>query len=512
MEIDESVTIGDITINNQNVFNLDDPREDNFVYRTANWVHITTRENVIKQRMLVHSGDPYSLRLVRETERLVRAPDYIYDDFICVRSIDDTRVDLDLVTRDVWTLRPGISAGRSGGANSGSVVVEERNLLGTGVAIGLGYTSNVDRSSTLLTLNDKNILNSWIAGDLLVASSSDGSTLGVTLAQPFYSLDSKHAWQIQYLDDERNEFIYDRGEIANEFKQEQSFRRGAFGWSKGLRHNWVRRFSVGVVQDFNEFSPVEDSDQSTLIPEDRDFQYPFIGFEFLQDRYEMARDRDQIGRTEDFYLGTGFSGTLGFLSEALGSDRDGLILQSDWTKSFSSSDKVRWLADGNLSGRWESGGVGLANALVGARVRYYNRQSSRRLLYISLDGSAGQDLDLDNLLELGGDSGLRGYPLRYQTGEKMALLTIEQRFYTSWYPFRLFYVGAAAFFDAGRTWGANPVGAKNLGLLKDVGVGLRFASSRSSTGTMIHVDLAVPLDGDSNISSLQINVNAKKGF
>lgn len=511
VEIDSSVTIGEVTIDNQNVFDLEDPKENNFIFRTANKLHVPTREYVIRQRMLVQPGDPFSLRLVRETERLARAPDYIYDDYVCVWKLEDGRVDLNLVTRDVWTLRPGFSLGRSGGANSGSVIVEEGNLFGTGIAVSAGYASNVDRDTTLFTVSDQNILNTWIAGDLLVANSSDGSTLGLSLAQPFYSLDSKNAWQLQYLDDERTEFIYDRGDVVDEFERDQSYRRAAYGWSKGLKDDWTRRFSAGVVRDFKEFSPVDGSDQSTLIPEDREFQYPFVGFELQQDRFVMVRNRDQIGRTEDFYLGTGVSATLGFLHESLGSDRNGLILQSGWTHGLTSNDETHWLADGNLSGRWESG-EGFVNTLVGAGLRYYHQQSANRLLYVSLRGTLGQDLDLDNLLELGGDSGLRGYPLRYQTGDKRALLTVEQRFFTSWYPFRLFYVGAAAFFDAGRTWGNNPLGAQNLGLLKDVGIGLRLAGSRSSEGSMIHIDFAMPLDGDSGISSYQINITAKQGF
>jgi len=505
------MTIGEIRIDNQNIFDLGDPEENNFLFRTANKLHIKTRENVIRQRMLIHPGDPFSLRLARETERLVRSPDYIYDDHFCVRKIEDGHVDLNLVTRDVWTLRPGISLSRAGGANSGGILVEERNLFGTGIAIGGGYASNIDRSTALLTLDDPNILDTWISGHVLVGNSSDGGQVGLSLAQPFYSIDTKHAWQLQYLDDQRHDFIYDRGEVVDEYQQNQSYQRAAYGWSKGLEQGWVRRYTAGFERDVNEFAPVEGSDISTLIPEDRHFQYPFVGIDLLQDRYEMAHNQDHIGRTEDFYDGSRFSLSLGLLSEALGSDRDGLILNSDWTHNLSPSDRSRWQIGGSLSGRYQSND-GIANALVGARLRYYHRQSPARLLYVSIGGALGYDLDLDNLLELGGDSGLRGYPQRYQTGNGRALLTVEQRYFTSWYPFRLFYVGAAAFFDAGRTWGNNPDGDPSLGLLKDVGIGLRLASSRSSTGTMIHIDLAMPLDGDSSIANLQLNFDAKKSF
>ena len=38
----------------------------------------------------------------------------------------------------------------------------------------------------------------------------------------------------------------------------------------------------------------------------------------------------------------------------------------------------------------------------------------------------------------------------------MRMFTLEERFYTKWQPLKLFNVGAAVFFDAGRTWGTDP--------------------------------------------------------
>ena len=68
-------------------------------------------------------------------------------------------------------------------------------------------------------------------------------------------------------------------------------------------------------------------------------------------------------------------------------------------------------------------------------------------MYASLSGLYGYNLDVDNLVQLGGDTGLRGYPLRYQGGDKRALLTVEQRCFTDWYPFRLFRVGGAVSYN-----------------------------------------------------------------
>jgi hemolysin activation/secretion protein len=102
----------------------------------------------------------------------------------------------------------------------------------------------------------------------------------------------------------------------------------------------------------------------------------------------------------------------------------------------------------SLSGRLEGGS--LRDGVLSAEARYYLRTSSRFKFFATVNGTTTSNLDPENQLLLGGDTGLRGYPLRYQAGTSMALLTLR-RYYTDWYPFRLFHVAAAAFFDMGRT-------------------------------------------------------------
>jgi hemolysin activation/secretion protein len=129
-----------------------------------------------------------------------------------------------------------------------------------------------------------------------------------------------------------------------------------------------------------------------------------------------------------------------------------------------------------------------------------------------VSGTVTEQLDEDQQLTLGGDTGLRGYPFAYQAGTAKALLTLEQRYYTKWYPFRLFHVAGAVFADTGRTWGTDVTGATSLGLLSDVGIGLRLGTSRSAFGNVLHIDLAFPLDGDKDIDSVQLVVETKARF
>jgi hemolysin activation/secretion protein len=135
-----------------------------------------------------------------------------------------------------------------------------------------------------------------------------------------------------------------------------------------------------------------------------------------------------------------------------------------------------------------------------------------RVFFASVCGTLTSHRDPEEQLLLGGDNGLRGYPLRYQAGDASALVTLEQRFYTDWQPLKLFNVGAAVFFDAGRTWGRDEFAPAPAGWLKDVGIGLRLGSARSGLGNVLHIDLAFPLDGDSDIDSMQLLIETRKSF
>ena len=75
-----------------------------------------------------------------------------------------------------------------------------------------------------------------------------------------------------------------------------------------------------------------------------------------------------------------------------------------------------------------------------------------------------------------------------------------------------FRVGGAGFFDVGRVYGSKPEGCDELGVLRDVGIGLRLANTRSGMGRVIHIDLAHPLDGGADISKLQLLLSTEQSF
>jgi hemolysin activation/secretion protein len=152
------------------------------------------------------------------------------------------------------------------------------------------------------------------------------------------------------------------------------------------------------------------------------------------------------------------------------------------------------------------------DGLVDVSARYYHRNSDARLFFVSVTGAAAANLDPDHQLLLGGDNGLRGYPLRYALGDKSVLLTLEERFYVRREFFHLLRIGGAVFADVGKAWSEAPIPAAHLGVLKDVGVGLRFGQTRSAHAAVVRVDVAVPFDAMGSGLHPQILVTTGETF
>lgn len=506
----DGAIIGEVTLEKSNVFDLTNPDENKWLYRMANRFHIVTRDKVIRKQLLFKNGDRYSSRVVDESERILRQNDYLFDAGIEPVRYENGVVDLKVKTRDVWSLLPDIDFSRSGGENKTKIGIQDDNFLGRGLEIKMSHSKDVDRDSDRLEIEDRHLGRSWVSARLNIEDNSDGGLKLLSAARPFYALDTRWSAGGTAFQDERRTVLYSLGDEAAEFQHARDFYTAFGGWSRGLRGKWVRRWTAGFTYDDNEFTTARDPTLPAAIPDDRRLAYPFIGIELLEDDFEVVRNRDQIGRTEDFYMGTRLFASLGWADESYGADRDALIFTARARRGFGSLDKNALVLSALAYGRVESGDA--RNAVLETSARYYRKQSEKRVFFATLNATKGHALDLDNPVQIGGDTGLRGYPLRYQSGDSKMLLSLEERYFWDWYPFRIVRVGGAIFVDTGKAWGTNPVGEENLGWLTNVGFGLRLAPTRFATSKIVHLDVAFPLDGDDSIDSVQFLLEAKRTF
>jgi hypothetical protein len=503
--------IGKIDIDPRNIFEESDPRENKGLYRLADRLHVRTKPSTIRAQLLFRSGDRYSAERLAETERNLRKLVFIYDAKVFPVRYADGKVDVMVITRDVWTLSPSISFGRSGGTNSTSYSLQEENFLGWGKDLEIGRQSNVDRTSNIAEYSDPSVLGSRWTGALAYVDSSDGNQRIAQLSRPFYALDTQWSATLSGQTYDRTVSRYFLGNIVDQFNNDEKTYLIEGGVSTGLVDGWSRRLKFGMYYDRNDFLPTP---ATTLpakpLPPDRTLSYPFVGFDIIQDRYGKAGDENLIGKTEDLYYGTEVTGEVGYSDAAFGANHDALMVKSAVVHGLEWPHEQQLFLNWDLSSRLESDHA--RNLISDAAVRYYWRWRPDWLLYGSLSGTVTHLLDPDVQLLLGGDNGLRGYPLRYEAGTSRGLLTVEQRVFTDWYPFRLIRVGAAAFADVGRTWGSGVVGNSDLGLLSDVGLGLRLGNARSGLGNVLHLDIALPLKEVPGNHKIQLLVQTMQSF
>lgn len=134
--------------------------------------------------------------------------------------------------------------------------------------------------------------------------------------------------------------------------------------------------------------------------------------------------------------------------------------------------------------------------------------ASRASWHLSGELHSADNLQHGEQLLLGGDNGLRGYPTGYRSGEHSALLSAERRYYFKQNLFGVAKLGAAAFIDAGTTWGSQ----QKAEWYGDAGIGLRIIPTRSSSGKIIHVDVAVPFSAKGKVDNYQVLVGTGLEF
>jgi hypothetical protein len=515
---------GQITTVTEDVFDTSDPLEDKLLFRWANVLHIQTRAGVIARALAIKTGDPITVQAVEETERLLRSNRYLYDVQLRVVAVQGDVADVQVSTRDTWSIDAGASVGRAGGASSSGVTLKDQNFLGTGMLVALGRSKTVDRTGTELQVAGDRVFGTELTVNLSMANNSDGKRSAASVSRPFSALDSRWAAGVSAMQDDRIDAVYRAGKVVSQYRQLQDQADVFVGWSAGLQDGWAQRYTVGLQQRSSRRSAepglLAPPQLAQLGPGNSQREQrvaPYLRYSLLQDRYSREQNRNVMGRPEFVALGLAATLELGWASKSLGSTDDVAVYSFSVSQGLEPAPGHTALLAATAAGELGAASTPARDRL-GVQLQYHWRQSPRWLFYAFASADTQHDPDPATTLQLGGDSGLRGYPLRYQSGSRRVLLTLEERHYSDLYLWRLFRVGSAVFFDAGRAWGSNPSVSlgptphPNPGWQANAGAGLRIVSTRSAFSNVLHIDLAFPLAAAAGIKKTQLLVKTKASF
>ena len=499
--------IRNIAVNRLPIFDEANEKENKAAFRWINRMHIPTRQKVILDQLLFEKGSEVNSQMLSENERLLRQQKYAADSKIRVLNKCGEEVDVEVVTREVWTLVPGFSFHSSGGDNSIDIGVRDSNAFGTGQRASAFYSSDTNRNSYKLSFENPNIGSTHRVVKVQAEKSTDGFHYHTDYALPFFSLDSREAWSFSF--DSTKEILtqYQFGKKTTEVQRDKDYFEISKGFSAGLVDGNTTRITYGLREEKYAYANGDRLPSPNALPQDLNLVYPFFEYESIEDNYAVAYNISQIYRTEDISLGRQFNFSAGY--DPVGDKR--LILQGNASDTIVAQRKMLLQWRGDWYGRWNQNDHSWEDTLMNFDLDFHRGQTDKRTLYLGFSASKAIHLNSSQQLTLGGNNGLRGFDSHYLNGDALLKFTIEERYFSDYQLFQLLRVGYAGFFDIGKVYGDPLQGANRL--YKNVGVGLRLAPSKTDEGRIIHIDLAYPIG--SNIhggKSVQLVIEAKTSF
>ena len=483
-------TIRAIRYESRDIFNETIPEENNWLFRSLNRLHVNTREDVVATQLLFAEGDRLDADLVKESARILRSRGYLTGAFIVPEFICSDAIDLLVVTRDSWVTEPELSFSHEGGETTSGIGIKDGNFLGRGEHISIGYSREMERTSLRYQYQTPHLFGTRLASRIYYTQLSDGSDLALKLERPFYALDAPWAAGVETQNLTLTNVIREGDDIINEYGHRIRFQEvyGGLSLRRSDDHTTLR-WLTGITFQQDRFQ--EQLETVSAIPQDRRTNYVWMGLSYLRNEYAGYRNLYQIQRAEDIALGPSYDMRVGYGSKNMDNSREVVRYAARYDHAMAAGERHIIELSAFADGYHFAGPDGYDTAVAGLSGSYNRFRDSGNRWFVRAEYQHGWSLRQHEELTVGGTSGLRGYPVDYQRGEQRYTLNVERRYFSDVHLLNVVRMGAVAFFDVGRAWGSDTY--ENNPHLANVGLGLRFSTSKARIGNILHIALAKPL-------------------
>jgi hypothetical protein len=487
-----------------------------FLHRWANAIHIDTKIITLENEaaFFIEKCNK-NFADMAELERHLRSRRYLRS----AEVISDENVEkITVTTWDNWSLMPTVSFGRKGGENTYSFGIKERNLFGLGIDAEFETYQNTQRSgyklvSTIPLFQKKNT-----EVKLRFSDNDDGKQHALFLKKSFAGFHIPNAYLLGYNEESRNDTIFQNGYDQSTFSHEISYKEVNYAWLAFNTENRLLRYRAGLTQNKHIFTSLAESalitdDVPPLTsekPQDRDYLYPWAAFVYIEKDFRKLTNVHLISQIEDFNHGWQMNSRLG-LGNGKKENSAWALWQMQLKKGFNIDENALLLLDLSMIGDIYQEQKN--RILMRFNAEYFYQFDQYWGFYLNNTNVLSQNQYLDRPVTMGGNTGLRGFPLQYQHGKNSIKLTSEIRYYPQINLFKLFDLAGVIFADSGRAFGDTIVENIEEDWLASAGLGIRLYSPHSGGNhQIIHIDFAFPQSKNPNINSFEIRVQAKKSF
>ncbi|WP_133408225.1 ShlB/FhaC/HecB family hemolysin secretion/activation protein [Parashewanella tropica] len=507
----KGIKVDKIVIINHSIFDQSKKNTIRF-HDWANRLHTNTRKSVIRNHLTFKTGDTINPDDLYEAQRILRSQRYLRDAEVYIADLQPGESSngngrtIIVETWDNWTLLPTAGFNRTEEGNKLSLGLKDDNFLGYGIRTRLKYKQDPKRDGYLANISAPV---NWVDhgnASLNYEKNSDGHIFGFSFDKPFYSKRTKTAFSLSHSDFILIDEIELNGEVDNSFTHHSHFYKGEFGWLYNRNDNNLSRITLGFTESEEHFHSLMKKE----VPKERLYSYPWVKYEYLSEDFREFRNVHLINQDEDINLGWNHNIQLGAeLNDTRTKGKPGYHLNFNTSKGYTYDGNL-WLFNMQGSGTFETSQDDFYR--VDVTGEYYNLAHPKWVLFSRIKFTFSEHLPLDMLNSLGDDTGLRGYPDQYQHGDKSWLITGEIRHIPNVNLFQLAELALVGFADVGHTFGSGTFDNENRKTLASVGVGLRIYASKSSNGSVAHIDLAYPITSGIAIDGAEIRFALKKSF
>ena len=173
----------------------------------GNALHIKTKQNALKKRLLFKQGQKVHKKLLIETERRLRSESYLGDVLLFIKTSADSS-ELFISSIDLFSTSIPTSITFPGNRILYTVGILENNLLGYGQQIGFFFQQDLDRQTAFVEYQNSSFLSFDLSLKSLLAKSSDGFEITFELSKPLYSKFSKWGWIANFSQLEESRFFF----------------------------------------------------------------------------------------------------------------------------------------------------------------------------------------------------------------------------------------------------------------------------------------------------------------
>ncbi|HUP89262.1 MAG TPA: hypothetical protein VM100_07930, partial [Longimicrobiales bacterium] len=463
-------------------------------------------------------GDCYDPFLLQETERLLRAYDFLAQVDVFGIPQPDGSYHVVVDTRDQWSTSLDLRIGFDRGFYIDGMRLRETNLLGRGQEIAFSYRNREVTRDYGVTFGTRQFGGTrW---DLRTAfgKTRAGSFVDQTVTYPFVGEVGRYAARQSFTrEDQFFDYIFDTPERPSQHilvpVRQKTFDVG-IGARLGHRGNLTVIGAMLTYQeltfpgqpeladqgDFDERVPVDSALQRQLLIQREPLGNVRLGAVFGQRNVWWVKKRgyDAMRGQQDVPLGADVTLAIARSLAALERNNDlaatfklyagieaGLALFTTRVRV----DARRDFEAAASAHEWEDV-YGEAESLNYLRPTARGRHT----LLFRAAAAGAWNTTTPFQLTLGGERNLRGYRYDRFPGGRRAVFNLEDRIYFGWPLPDVMDLGATIFADVGRIWPGDVPFGRDSGWRKTIGAGLR-GSFPANSRTSFRLDFATALEG-----------------